>query len=565
MIDASVAEVVERAGMLSPRGRCHAFDGRADGYARGEGVVAVLIRRRDAWDGYARLPATSLWSDGRTASITAPSAVAQRELLALALAQAPRLTLTNVEAHGTGTALGDPLAGAAKKALSVPAGASATPCFDAGDAVVGVGSFGSRASSRTRASRATAPRSPRPTTPSAPGALYRAARATRLEVVEPLVYGVDARADAAPDAVGARAAPAAAASSAEARFDAARVKAEVRRIVGELGADLADGVDASFDDAGVDSIAATELSRALKRAFEVAVAPAFLFDYPTVDSAADAIVALLADQSDGGGGGGAAEVEASSLLAAFGPRRPTQRGALFLWSGGQGDSAIFAQLGREIAPHLRVYGVDRRDGAAVGDMARDVAPLIAAAVPDDDAACFVGGLSVGGWLAVETALRRAAGKRAAAVFALDGPEPSQFDLDCSYAPAEAAAELLLGRNRRFPEGWAAMTADQRVDAFLALLPSLGIHFLGYDAAKGDVENREIATSKLDADLVLFRASERRAVKMLKDGDAAPHGYAWASAGVPNVTVVDCASHHMNVLLCRGAIRRKVLEFVLGCV
>ena len=63
----------------------------------------------------------------------------------------------------------------------------------------------------------------------------------------------------------------------------------------------------------------------------------------------------------------------------------------------------------------------------------------------------------------------------------------------------------------------------------------------------------------------LRASERRAVKMLKDGDAAPHGYAWASAGVPNVTVVDCASHHMNVLLCRGAIRRKVLEFVLGCV
>ena len=295
-------------------------------------------------------------------------------------------------------------------------------------------------------------------------------------------------------------------------------------------------------------------------------------------------------KSDDGGGGGAAEVEASPLLAAFGPRRPTQRGALFLWSGGQGDSAIFAQLGREIAPHLRVYGVDRRDGAAVGDMARDMAPLIAAAVPDNDAACFVGGLSVGGWLAVETALRLAPlGKRAAAVFALDGPEPSQFDLDCSYAPAEGAAELLLGRNRTFPEGWAAMTADQRVDAFLALLPSLGIHFLGYDAAKGDVENREIvsheltagaaafidtlrtpgvydkATSKLDADLVLFRASERRAVKMLKDGDAAPHGYAWASAGVPNVTVVDCASHHMNVLLCRGAIRRKVLEFVLGCV
>mgnify|MGYP001210918049 CR=1 FL=1 len=97
------------------------------------------------------------------------------------------------------------------------------------------------------------------------------------------------------------------------------------------------------------------------------------------------------------------------------------------------------------------------------------------------------------------------GKRAAAVFALDGPEPSQFDLDCSYAPAEGAAELLLGRNRTFPEGWAAMTADQRVDAFLALLPSLGIHFLGYDAAKGDVENRENVSHELTAGAAAFAA------------------------------------------------------------
>ena len=54
--------------------------------------------------------------------------------------------------------------------------------------------------------------------------------------------------------------------------------------------------------------------------------------------------------------------------------------------------------------------------------------------------------------------------------------------------------------------------------------------------------------------------------MLKDGDAdaAPHLYAWASAGVPNVTVVDCPSNHMHMLLDKpkiDAIRATVLDFV----
>ncbi|MFJ7063600.1 type I polyketide synthase [Streptomyces microflavus] len=79
-------ELAGRAGMLSPTGRCHTFDHRADGFVPGEGVgVLVLKRLGDAIaDGdhiHGVIRATGSNHDGATNGITAPSSVSQEALL----------------------------------------------------------------------------------------------------------------------------------------------------------------------------------------------------------------------------------------------------------------------------------------------------------------------------------------------------------------------------------------------------------------------------------------------------------------------------------------------------
>ena len=100
------------AGMTSARGRCHTFDGRADGYARGEACGAVVLGGREG-DRSSPLAVvgSAVRQDGRSASLTAPNGQAQQGLLRAGLADTAVRPdeLALHEAHGTGTALGDPI------------------------------------------------------------------------------------------------------------------------------------------------------------------------------------------------------------------------------------------------------------------------------------------------------------------------------------------------------------------------------------------------------------------------------------------------------------------------
>ncbi len=105
-----------KSRMLSPDGQCKTFDKDANGYVPGDGVGVLLLQPledalRDKCHIYGVLKGTAVNHTGHTASITAPSVDAQREVILDAYKKAgvsPE-TVTYVEAHGTGTSLGDPI------------------------------------------------------------------------------------------------------------------------------------------------------------------------------------------------------------------------------------------------------------------------------------------------------------------------------------------------------------------------------------------------------------------------------------------------------------------------
>jgi len=103
------------AGMLGRTGRCKSFDNSANGYARGEAVIAAVFKTaegaEDVENRLANFVSGFVNQDGRSASLTAPNGPSQQ----LCIRSSHRLAgimpaeIWCTENHGTGTALGDPI------------------------------------------------------------------------------------------------------------------------------------------------------------------------------------------------------------------------------------------------------------------------------------------------------------------------------------------------------------------------------------------------------------------------------------------------------------------------
>ncbi|MGX1676038.1 beta-ketoacyl synthase N-terminal-like domain-containing protein, partial [Streptomyces sp. NPDC055400] len=107
-------------GALSPDGRCFTFDARANGYVRGEGGVAVVLKpldraRADGNRVHCVILGSAVNNDGASDGLTVPDQGAQEAVLREACARAgvTASDVQYVELHGTGTPVGDPVEAAA--------------------------------------------------------------------------------------------------------------------------------------------------------------------------------------------------------------------------------------------------------------------------------------------------------------------------------------------------------------------------------------------------------------------------------------------------------------------
>ncbi|KAL2807793.1 thiolase-like protein [Aspergillus granulosus] len=114
-LDPNIFITMTDFGMLSVDGRCWTFDAAGSGYVRGEGICAVVLKRKRgaviSGDHIrAAVRATHTNHDGLKDGLTLPNEEAQAELIRQTYNKAGLSTTDTdyFEAHGTGTAAGDP-------------------------------------------------------------------------------------------------------------------------------------------------------------------------------------------------------------------------------------------------------------------------------------------------------------------------------------------------------------------------------------------------------------------------------------------------------------------------
>lgn len=102
--------------LLSPDGKSYAFDSRANGYGRGEGLAVIILKPEIAAIGdndmvRATIRGSGCNHDGKTRGLHLPSSEAQETLIRQTYASVglDMKDTAYCEAHGTGTAAGDPL------------------------------------------------------------------------------------------------------------------------------------------------------------------------------------------------------------------------------------------------------------------------------------------------------------------------------------------------------------------------------------------------------------------------------------------------------------------------
>ena len=116
LLSPAIFRSFDGAGALSATGQCKAFDAAADGFVRGEGCGAVVLKRvsdavRDRDRVLAVVRGSAVNQDGRSNGLMAPNPAAQMAVLRAACANAGVAPhqVDYVETHGTGTLLGDPI------------------------------------------------------------------------------------------------------------------------------------------------------------------------------------------------------------------------------------------------------------------------------------------------------------------------------------------------------------------------------------------------------------------------------------------------------------------------